>query len=280
MSSTLRTLLVQHDIDWEDKPANHARVRRLLDETAAGIASTVDTSSSAAPLSGSLVVLPELFDTGFSMDLDRVVDAQTSAWSSETAKSFGISLFAGSAERGADGRGRNAVTLFGPDGSARGTFRKIHPFSHGRESDYYGGGDRLLVASIGGVVVAPMICYDLRFPELWRLAAMAGAEVFVIGANWPAARQSHWRSLCIARAIENQAYVVAVNRVGSDPKIEYVGGSIVVDPHGTIVGEAGDEETVLTVDLDLQVLRDWRNEFPALDDLRAQLLGSLPIDRV
>ncbi len=123
-----------------------------------------------------------------------------------------------------------------------------------------------------------LICYDLRFPELWRLAAIAGTEVFTIGASWPAARRHHWRQLLIARAIENQAFVVAANRIGDDPHLSYAGGSMVVSPTGEILAEAGDHEAVLRARLDLASLREWRRDFPALSDLHRDLLGSITVE--
>ena len=124
-------------------------------------------------------------------------------------------------------------------------------------------------------MVAPLICYDLRFPELWRLAALAGAEVCTIGASWPDPRQHHWRALIIARAIENQAYVVAVNRTGNDPHCAYAGGSIIVSPMGEVLAEANDRPAMLTAQLDLPALRTWRAEFPVLRDIHRDLLGSI-----
>src|SRR5690606_9236143 len=114
----------------------------------------------------------------------------------------------------------------------------------------------------------PAVCYDLRFPELFRLGLKAGAEVFALGSNWPAPRESHRRILSIARAIENQALVLSVNRVGSDPALTYAGGTLAVGPKGDILGELGDTEDVLTVSLDLVALREWRNTFPAWRDTR------------
>jgi predicted amidohydrolase len=159
-----------------------------------------------------------------------------------------------------------------------GEYQKVHPFSYGKESQFYSGGDHLLLRRCGEAMVCPMICYDLRFPELWRIAALNGAEVFTIGASWPAARQHHWRALLIARAIENQAYVVAVNRTGSDPFLKYAGGSIIISPRGEVLAEAGEESGVLQVQLDLAALRQWRDEFPVLKDVRPDLLGSMKLD--
>jgi predicted amidohydrolase len=119
----------------------------------------------------------------------------------------------------------------------------------------------------------------LRFPELWRVATAGGAEVFTIGASWPDTRQTHWRALLIARAIENQAFIVAVNRVGADPHLKYAGGSIIISPTGEILDEAGVSPQVLVADLDLGELRAWRTEFPVLRDVRDDLLGTMTVDK-
>ena len=128
-------------------------------------------------------------------------------------------------------------------------------------------------------MAAPSICYDLRFPELHRLAVAGGAQILSIGANWPRARIAHWRSLAIARAIENQSCVIAVNRVGSDPDHEYGGNSMIIGPDGGILAEAGDSATLLEADLDLDELLERRRSFPALVDRRDELLGRADIDR-
>ncbi|MCH8343310.1 MAG: carbon-nitrogen family hydrolase [Planctomycetes bacterium] len=256
--------LVQFDIAWEDKPANHATIERMLIE--AGVEP------------GAYVLLPELGDTGFSFNLDAIIDEQTLTWATELAERKRIWLQPGFAERSDDGKGRNCAAIISPTGEVLGIYRKVHPFSYGKEAEHYTGGDELLIRSCGGTAVCPMICYDLRFPELWRIAATAGAELYTTAANWPDARQSHWRALLIARAIENQAFVVGVNRVGSDPHLHYVGGSIIVSPKGDVVAEAGCEPIVLTAQLDLDALRRWRGQFPALRDLHRELLGAIPVD--
>ncbi len=260
----MHVLALQYDIAWEDKAANHRRVESMLEE------------ADVPP--GSFVLLPELGDTGFSFNLDTIVDEQTQQWASDLARRYRIWLQPGYAERGSDGRGRNCAAIYGPDGECRTVYRKVHPFSFGREIEHFTGGERLVVERCPDAAVSPMICYDLRFPELWRLAVLNGAEVFTIGASWPSPRQSHWRALLIARAIENQAYVVAVNRVGDDPHLSYLGGSMIVDPKGEVLAEADDRPQVLEADLDLSNLRHWREKFPGLGDIHRELLGSFPVD--
>jgi predicted amidohydrolase len=265
----MRFACVQFDVVWEDKPANHAVIERML--------------ADAEVEPGTFVVLPELGDTGFSMNLDRIVDDRTVEWASGLARQRRVYVQPGFARRApgaASGvpAGRNCAAVIGPDGSVLGEFQKVHPFSYGKESKFFSGGDHLLLRRCGDAIICPMICYDLRFPELWRIATLHGAEIFTIGASWPAARQHHWRALLIARAIENQAYVVAVNRTGSDPHLQYAGGSMIISPMGEIVAEADDRPTVLQADLDLKALHAWRNDFPAIKDIHRGLLGSMKVD--
>ncbi len=258
---------VQFDIAWEDKPTNHQHIEQMLDE--AGIAA------------GTFVLLPELSDTGFSLNVKTIVDDQSLSWAQDLAQRRGIWLQMGYPVKGDDGFGRNCASIISPKGVMLGTYQKVHPFSYGREIDHYHGGDHLLVKKISDLsqspTICPIICYDLRFPELWRLGALAGAEVFTIGANWPDARQHHWRTLLIARAIENQAYVVATNRAGRDPHLNYVGGSMIISPMGEVLAEADDTQTILRAELDLSALRQWREEFRALEDVHPSLLGSITV---
>lgn len=132
-----------------------------------------------------------------------------------------------------------------------------------------------------GFTVAPFICYDVRFPEAYRLAVARGAQLLVTIANFPTARVHHWTSLLVARAIENQVYAVGVNRCGADPNVSYPGRSLVVDPEGRVVAEAGDGEAVLAADLSLDALLAYRARFPALRDMKpafGRVLGSLEFE--
>lgn len=253
----MRVYAVQYDIAWEDKSANHGRIDEML--------------AKAEPAPGSFVVLPELGDTGFSFNLDVIVDDQSIPWAAALAERHGVYVQVGYAVRGTDGRGRNCATIIDPSGRAVSTYEKVHPFSFGREVEHFTGGDTVVLARCGDAVIAPAICYDLRFPELFRLGALAGAEVFTLGASWPNARQAHWRALLIARAIENQACVIGVNRTGSDPHLSYAGGSIIVDHMGQVLAEAGDTPAVIEAEVDLTALRTWREDFPALRDVREHI---------
>jgi predicted amidohydrolase len=253
----MNVVCVQFDIAWEDKPANFATVRRLLG------AITIPP--------GALVVLPEMFATGFSMNVAGIAEGpggSTEAFLAETGGTWGAFVLGGVVTRADDGRGLNQALLVGPDGKTIGRYTKMHPFSFAGEDRYYAGGDQPVAVEMGGTRLAPFICYDLRFPEVFRSAAAGGAEVLAVIANWPAGRQEHWRTLLRARAIENQAWVIGVNRVGADPNAAYAGGSLVVDPWGTITADAGTGQCAMPAELDLPALRRYRQEFPVLRDMK------------
>lgn len=251
--------LVQPDIRWEDKQASHDHIRTLLE---------------AAPIEpGGLIVLPEMFDTGFSINLDHTADddGRSADFLRDLARDTACTVIGGIAVNGPDGMGRNRALFVPPGGGEPRHYDKVHPFSHGREGERFAGGNSIIVETVTGTagqsfVICPVICYDLRFPELFRVGLDLGAEVFIVIANWPQPRQEHWRALLRARAIENLAYVVAVNRVGADPHLRYAGGSAVIDPRGEVLLELGPEPTVESSELCRSRLDRWRDAFPALRD--------------
>jgi predicted amidohydrolase len=248
---------LQFDIVWEDKQANFATVRRLLEQ--------------ARIPRDSLVALPEMFATGFSMKVDTIAEpygGETEQFLAETAKQFGIHLVAGAAMRGKDGKARNKALVFSPEGKLLAYYAKMRPFAPGGEKDFYEAGKTVTSFRWGDHNVSPFVCYDLRFPELFREAAKAQRpELFVVIASWPEKRILHWIRLIQARAIENQAYVLAVNRIGNDPYYEYPGRSVIVDPNGEIVADAGSKEGCITAQLDFQNLQKYRSGLPFLEDM-------------
>jgi predicted amidohydrolase len=245
---------VQLDSVWEDKEANFCKVRRLLEER---------------DLKGALVVLPEMFATGFSSHLAMTLEppgGPTEAFLREMAQAHECFVLGGVVTPGQEGRGRNEAVAIGPQGELLARYAKMRPFSFGGESEVHERGDGPQLFEWADLNIAPLICYDLRFPEIGREAVRAGAEVLLYIAAWPIKRQQHWITLLQARAIENQAYVVGVNRCGTDPHFTYSGRSLVVDPHGIIIADAGEQEGVLRAEIDPAIVRDWRAQFPALAD--------------
>lgn len=247
----------QYDIVWEDRAANFAKVRALID--------------SAKIAEGSLIVLPEMFSTGFSMNVDITAEedrSEASAFMCEIAAKHNAVVLGGLVTPGEKpGYGKNELVVFEPGGAQIARYQKNRTFRYTREFHHYEAGTEIELFDWGGFRVCPLICYDLRFPELFRRGAKAGAQLFIVIASWPEVRVDHWVTLLRARAIENQAFVLAVNRIGDDPNWTYPGRSIAIDPQGEIVADAGEAEGILSAALKLGEVEDWRSEFPALLDL-------------
>jgi predicted amidohydrolase len=250
---------VQLDIQWEDRPANHARVRQLLDR--------------AEVPRDALVVLPEMFDVGFSMNTARTDPGEPSAseaFCRQLAIDRKVAVLAGCVARaGRSNKLANEAVAFAPDGSLLARYRKQQPFTPPGEHVHYPAGEAgHVLFEWQGVRIAPFICYDLRFPELFRPAAFAGAELIAVIASWPCTRSEHWVRLLQARAIENLAFTLGVNRCGSDPSYRYDGRSCLFNYMGEEVFQADDRQQVLTAEIDPAPLRAWREQFPALCDAR------------
>jgi omega-amidase len=250
----LSVLLCQFDLAWEDRQANLAKARAII--------------SAAAPPPGSLIVLPEMFPTGFSMNKAATIEeagGETESCFRELAAQT-RSCVLGGLVAVSEGAPRNQAVAVAPTGEVLARYSKQRTFSLAGEGAHYLAGDRTAVFDWGGFRIAPLVCYDLRFPELFRAGAAHGATLFAVIANWPVAREAHWVTLLEARAIENQAFVIGVNRSGDDPHFHYPGRSLVVDPHGSILADAGDCERVVTASICPDVVTDWRLRFPALRD--------------
>jgi predicted amidohydrolase len=250
---------VQLDIVWENKPANFERVKALLQAT--------------RPERGSLVLLPEMFATGFSMNVKAIREkagGKTEKFVSGLAREFEIYVTAGMVEAKSE-RGYNQSVTFSPEGVAVARYNKIQTFTPGGETANYEAGSAVATWEWNGLKVAPFVCYDLRFPEHFRTAARMGAEVITVIANWPVARIQHWVTLLQARAIENQCFVAGVNRSGTDPKLTYNGRSLIVNPKGEILSDAGNGESVISAELDVKLLRTYREDFPFLKDMKKSL---------
>ncbi len=245
------------DLAWEDWQANHARAASLLKRAADGGAD--------------LALLPEMFATGFSMDGGRIAQppgGPTERWLQTMARGLGLHVIAGLAETGdPGGLPVNNALLVTPDGDVS-RYTKIHPFSMAKEDQHYAAGSKVVTWDVAGARVTPQICYDLRFPEPFRLAA-GDTDAFVVIANWPERRRAHWQTLLRARAIENLCYVLGVNRVGEDGSgNSHLGDSAAISPWGETLVSAAGAETILFVDVDPAHVRDARAKLPALADRR------------
>lgn len=261
---------IQLNIRWRDKQANFAQVSRFVANEAA----------KKLDLAGSLWILPEMFATGFDVGQDAMAEGhsgeleETAEFLSSLARKYGIwiqgsgvSLSEESSSRGPKMK-MNLVQIYDPNGHNVLTYQKVHPFSYGGEDQRFTSGHGAKVFDWDGMTVCPVICYDLRFPELFRQGIGLGAQMFTVVANWPKQRQAHWAPLLRARAIENQAIVIGVNRCGRDQFHQYRGESLIFDHYGERLAVANHEEQLIQSELDLVALKTWRKEFSALEDMK------------
>jgi predicted amidohydrolase len=230
--------MVETDTVWEDPAANRARLARSLPPC-------------------DVAVFPELAFSGFTMR--PAVDGEAEPFLRRLARERATALVAGFVGPGP----ANVALAVASGGETLARYEKLHPFSFAGEHLHYRRGDALPLFDLCGARAAMLICYDLRFPEAFREAALRGAELFLVVANWPEKRVDHWRTLLKARAIENQAFVVGVNRVGEDPNERYVSSSMAFDPLGGLLAEGNAVATI-----DAESARALRKRFPALSDVR------------
>ena len=257
----LRLSIVQQPLAWQDAAANRAHFSRVL-----------------APLAGTtdLALLPEMFTSGFTMQPEvhaEAADGATRGWMLQQAQLLD-SAVGGSVAVNEQGRFFNRFMLATPHGDLY-QYDKRHLFRMGGEHRHYSAGGRAQVFEWRGVRICPLVCYDLRFPVWSRRRAELEYDLLTYSANWPAVRRHAWMTLLRARAIENQAFVAGVNRVGDDGSgMAHAGDSVVVDFAGQPLAELDDRSGVATVSLDLAALRAWRDKFPAHLDADAFILES------
>lgn len=250
--STLTITIVQTRLHWEDKAANLA----MLEEKIMGIAGPTE-----------LVLLPEMFSTGFSMNPSKLaegMDGETVRWMKAVAAKKKV-ILAGSVIIEEDGAYFNRLIWMLPNGKS-GVYDKRHRFAYAGEDQEYTAGNKRLIASVKGWKINLQICYDLRFP-VWarqhQTAAGPEYDLLVYVANWPEKRQHAWKSLLTARAIENQCYVAGINRVGEDGNgIAYNGGSTVIGPLGESLYQKDVDEDLFTITLQKEGLDEVRERFP------------------
>lgn len=252
----MQIAVVQHEIEWESPEQNFAALRSQIDE--------------AAATGARLIALTETFSWGFSMNTEYVhepVDGPSTRFLQEEAARTGAWMVGSIPvkEPGAD-RPNNRMTFAGPDGELH-VYNKMHPFSYSGEDKSYLAGNAPMTITIDGLRISAFVCFDIRFADdFWALAH--DTDCYLVIANWPATRRNHWTSLLMARAIENQAWVVAANRVGSDPNVDYAGDSRIIDPFGELVAELPDVAGVISADVTAERVRQVRTDFPFLDDRR------------
>jgi predicted amidohydrolase len=240
---------------------------------------TADEMIAEAARHGShLVVLPELWSTGYALDQSRDLAAplnvgsfaQLATWATQHKISIVGSLLE---KRGLEYT--NSGSFFAPNGRMMGVYRKVHLFRLMDEDRWLQPGTAPLIMDLPWGTTGMAICYDLRFPELFRRYAVQGARMIVIPAEWPLERIDHWRTLLQARAIENQCYIVATNSVGQTGSTVFGGHSMIVDPWGRIVLEVGETPMVVTAEIDLDYVEVVRNRMTVLEDRRPDVYGTI-----
>jgi predicted amidohydrolase len=244
-----RVAVCQYDIEWRNIPANLARVEHLI-----------------APLEADCIVLPVMFATGFSTDPTSIaepMDGQTVEWMRSVAHRYNCAIV-GTAIIEAEGKFYNRTLFVKPSGEITHSDKR-HLFSIGGEADQLTAGTERVIVEWGGLRWLLLTCYDLRFPVWSR--NRGDYDVALYPASWPASRRFAWQTLLRARAIENEAYVIGANRIGSDPTTRYSGDSAIIGFKGESLAEMGEKEGVLTAELDLQELEVFREKFPTLKDV-------------
>lgn len=267
MMANMTISLVQMDCRLGDPETNFAYAANAI--------------ASAARRGSDLVLLPELWSTAYALDAAPMLAAPLAQHAEEggwfgrmagLAAEHGL-FVGGSLLEVRGGRYYNCFALYGPDGVLCGAYRKVHLFRLMDEEKYLAPGEETVCLDLPWGSTGLAICYDLRFPELFRGYALAGARLMLIPAEWPHPRREHWRTLLRARAIENQCFVAACNRVGATGNATFFGSSAVIDPWGETLVEAGEVETLLTVTIDTALVDSVRRRIPVFEDRRAELYG-------
>lgn len=262
MSQKINFAIIQMHVEVGDVAKNTVTLKKMMLEA---------VQANPKP---DVILFPEMWNTGYALpQIHELADPNgedTKEWIAEFAKAHQVNIVAGSIAESKDDGVYNTIYAFDRNGEIIGDYSKLHLFRLMDEHHYLQAGDKLGKLTIDEVDAGMMICYDIRFPELFRTLALGGAKVMFVPAQWPNPRLHHWRSLLIARAIENQMYVVACNRMGVSGDSVFFGHSMVIDPWGEIVVEAGDEECVLTGELDLTLVDKVRATIPVFADRRPE----------
>jgi len=248
----MKVSIIQTELTWLDKDANLEHIGRLL----SGLKGVTD-----------LIVLPEMFNTGFSVNPHQIgedIEGQTFSWMSQEAETGGFGICGSYIVR--EGRNYyNRWLLITPEKEIY-SYDKRHLFSISGEDKLFTRGEKRLVFTYRGVRISPYICYDLRFPVWMR--NRNDSDLIIVSANWPESRRSVWNTLLKARAMENQCFVAGSNRIGTDGEgIKYCGDSVIINPKGEVIAsEAENMECIITAEISMAELFEFRTKFPAWKD--------------
>jgi predicted amidohydrolase len=258
--SKLNLSLLQMNVVAGDPAQNVRRMETMLNEAV------------RAAKKPDVLLLPELWNTGYALDrIDRLADAEgktTRSLLSDFCRVHQVNIVAGSVAVKTASGVTNTVYVFDRSGRVSAEYAKIHLFRLMDEDKYLTAGNRPGETTIDGIPAGLMVCYDIRFPELCRNLALRGAKLLFVPAQWPHPRMHHWRTLLMARAIENQMFVAACNRVGTSGGSRFFGHSMIIDPWGEVVAEGGEQEQIVAAEIDLAEIGRVRNTIPVFEDRR------------
>lgn len=251
---------IQLDVAFGDPDANYQAAAEKIKE--------------AADSKPDIIVLPELWTTGYDLTrLEEIADEQAERailFLKDCAKKYHVHFIGGSvAKKTAEGV-YNTLLIVNNKGQLVKEYDKLHLFQLMKEHHFLQHGQKDGLFQLQDKLLAGFICYDIRFPEWIRTHTAKGAEAVFVVAEWPKQRLAHWRALLISRAIENQCYVIGVNRSGSDPDNEFAGHSLVIDPWGEVIAEAGGNEEILTAEIDFEKTAEVRGMIPVFQDRRTE----------
>ncbi|GFN30713.1 carbon-nitrogen family hydrolase [Paenibacillus xylaniclasticus] len=259
----LKLALLQIDIQIGEPEANYKKVEQMMLEA---------LSADNKP---DIIMLPEMWNTGYALEqISELADEsgnRTKEKLSAFAREHQVIIVGGSIAEKREGGVFNTIHAFGRQGEELGQYDKIHLFRLMDEEKHLQPGRETGTLAIDGTPAGMMICYDIRFPELARKLALGGAKVLFLPAEWPNPRLHHWRTLLQARAIENQMYVIACNRCGQSGSTVFFGHSMIIDPWGEVIAESGEQEGILTAEIDLGLVDEVRTRIPIFEDRRPAL---------
>lgn len=255
----MRIGLAQIDIYWEQKEENKKKCSQMIQE--------------AKEKGVDFIVFPEMTLTGFSMNTELIAESQensdTISYFRKEAVKNQISVGFGVVIKG-EKKAENKFIIMDCSGTILTDYSKIHPFSFGEENEHYIKGEQVVNCQLNDFTISPLICYDLRFPEIFQVCSRKSNLIVVI-ANWPTIRRGHWITLLKARAVENQCFIAGVNRFGDGNGVDYSGDSIVVNPYGEIITHCLPSEGLIVTDINVKLAEEYRKEFRLKDDRREEL---------
>lgn len=248
----------QMDIEWENYGANIKKIKAFVKE--------------AHEKKAELILFPEMCLSGFTNNIDILINNEEEII--KLVKGLAlinkINIGIGYGVKGHHHKGDNKYIIISKDGNVLCNYSKIHPFSFSEEEKYFNKGNEINFCNINDFVLAPFICYDLRFPEIFQIASKK-ADIITVAASWPKSREEHWITLLKARAIENQCFVIGINRVGNGDGLNYGGASIFISPDGEVLNELSCDEKLIEADLNLCSIKKVKERFNIKNDRQEEL---------